>query len=214
MSKIRPIRHGMTLMEILIVTTVLSVILIPVLTIFTVITRQWNNQVSRGQAIRIANLAMEQMTKDLRNGVSFQATDGNKTCTFTMPANTDAKGNFTPVWDRNFITYASGYRVHYYLSDLTGLASTGTVLWRETNPLSSGSVGWVPDSLRSLAPGSLSGGVLTAAARGNVDHVSSLTFSAGVVSNTVQATISISYKESKTTSVYTLTRLIYLSNHN
>ena len=214
MSKTRPIRYGMSLIELLIVITVLPVVLIAVLSVFSAITQQWKTQVSRGQAIRIANIAMAQMTKELRNAVLFQAIDGTKTNTFIMPANIDANGNFTPVWNHTFIMYASGYRAHYYLSDLTGTAATGTVLWRESNPHSTGSTGWVQDSVTSLAPGSLSGGTLTASARGNVDHVTSLAFAAGAVSNTVQATLSISYQEGKITSVYTLSRLIYLSNHN
>jgi hypothetical protein len=213
-SKTGPIRYGMALFEILVVLIVLPVVLIAIFSIFNTITRQWKTQVSRGQAIRIANLAMAEMTKELRSGVSFNSVDGTRTSTFIMPANKDASGTFTLVWNTHFIAYASGYRVHYYLSDLTGTAATGTVLWRETNPLSSGSTGWVRDSVASLAPGSLSGTTLTASARGNVDNVASLTFTTGTVSDTVQATISISYKEGKITSVYTLSRLIYLSNNN
>ena len=195
--------------------TVSAVVMVALTTLLGGVTREWGTQVSRGRAVQAANLAMGKLAKELRSAVLFQAVDGTKTNTFTMPANTDASGNFIPAWNRTYLRYASGYRVHYYLSDLTGLAATGTVLWRETNPLSSGSAGWIPD-VTSLAPGSLTaGGALTASARGCVDSVTALTFTTSPAKpNTVQVSLTVSCVEGKVSTPYTLTRSIYLGNHN
>ena len=207
--------QGVTLIELLVAMTTSAVVILAITLILGSVTRQWGTQVSRGRAIQIANLAASQIAKEVRNAVFFQAVDGTKTCTFTMPANTDAQGNFIPAWNHTYLRYASGYRVHYYLSDLTGVSSSGSVLWRETNSLSTGSIGWVQDTASSLVSGSLSGGTLTPSARGSKDHITALTFSTtSAKPYTVQMSITVSYAEGKVTSNYTLTRSIYLSNHN
>jgi prepilin-type N-terminal cleavage/methylation domain-containing protein len=215
MKKRRQTTRAFTMIELMVTIAVSSVVMVALTLLLGTVTHQWSGQVSRGRAIQIANFAMSQISREARGAVLFQAVDGTKTCTFTMPANTDASGNFVPVWNRTFLRYAAGYRVHYYLSDLTGVAGSGSVLWRETNPLSSGSAGWVQDSAWSLVPGSLVGGVLTSSARGKMDNITALTFSTTITKpNTVQASITVSFQEGKTTSAYTLARTIYLGNHN
>jgi len=195
-------------MELLVAMTVSVIVLAPILAIINQVSRQWNRQVGLSRAVDVANLSLSLMDKELRSAVLYHATDGTKTCTFSLPANTDGSGHYVPAWSGGSLSFQSGVRVHYYLSDTTGTAGTGTVLWREYNPNPSGDAGWVQDASWSLLPGSNP-------AQGKLSGVSSLTFTTtGMPANTVRVTLTVADTENHQISTYSLQRDVYLSNHN
>ena len=199
--------RAVTLIELLVAISISGIVLLAVSGIFLGIQRQWAYSATRGKAVEAAEIALDQIATDIRNAIALQAVDGTKTFTFSLPANMDAQGNYVPARVGPSIQYVAGSRIHYYLSDSTGAAGTGTMLWRETNSLPSGNSGWTADSAWSLAAGSGS--------KTKYNNVSALTFTtAGLPTNVVQVSVTVQVTEGQQTYTLTLQRSVYLSNHN
>lgn len=215
-------RRGITLIEMLIAMSVLSVVLLAVLNVLNFSKSAWNNQVGRSEAISEANLAVEMMSKEIGNAVSYQTDSNNAPSIFILPANTDANGNYVPALQSGSLGYAAGTPVQFYLSDKNGTASTGTTLWRQTSStttttsgglLGTGLLGgttttttWTPDAAWSQLPGGKAG---------KFPDVTALAFrTAGLPANTVQVSVTVTIKEGGQSSRYTVTRNVYLANHN
>ncbi len=219
------IQNGVTLLELLVAMTIASVLTAAIVTIFTTINGRWGYQAARATAVQQAQLAMDRMAREIHSAISY--TPGpdtfGRTDIFTLPADTDANGNYVPSWNNGVNAYQPGTTFHYYLSDATGtFGNSGTALWREYNtpplvsPLGASQVGtatqpltgglWMADSSWSLLPGS------SAPLFGSV---SSLSFStANVPANAVRITMTVSVRQGSATSAYTLQRDVYMSNHN
>ena len=209
-------RRGVTLIEMLIAMSVVSCVLIAVLNVFNFSTRLWNNQVGNSKSMAEANLAMELICKEIGSAVSYQNDSSGNPSIFTLPANTDASGNYIPISQSGSLTYASGVPVQFYLGDKTGrIKSSGTQnvgLWRQTaqsGGLLGGLLGgliWTPDTNWSYYPG---GSNL------KYPYFSALIFTTtGMPANTVQVTLTVTTHEGGQASSYTLTRDVYLTNHN
>lgn len=208
-------RRGVTLIELLVVVSVLGLVLIPVLGIMGFATRQFGSQTGRAKTILLANQAMNAMTKEIGKAVNVQNDSSGVPSIFVMPGSTDANSNYTPVMQSGTLTYTSGVPVQFYLGNAKGKANNGSNsnnLWRQTaqsGGLLGGLLGglkWTPDSNWSLTPGT------------NVPlfpNVSSLTFTtAGMPANTVRVSLTMTDTEGSQTSSYTVSRSVYLSNHN
>lgn len=188
--------RGVSLIEVLLAATLMAIVLVPVLEVFGFITRQWATQVSRGNSVQDANLAMERMAKNIEQSIAFDVTNA-----FIMPADTDVSGNYVPRWQSGSLAYYPGTQYRFALSNKSGNATPGENkdhLWRYTRPtgglltmiLSS----WTKDSNWSLIDPTKpnSGGV--------VRNISVLTFtSVGMPTNMVRASITISTAEGTTT---------------
>ena len=217
----------MTLIELLVVLSVVATLMFATLSIFRRIVLQWNGQVSRSRALLAANLGIDKIANEMSDGVTFNAVDGPLTNTFTLPANTDAAGNYVPAWNGSTLAYAAGDRTQYYLAAADG-ASAGNILWRRYN--GSGPTGgkpkkhanqnqqgnnqdnnqtytgWTNDTAASLQPGSVTHGI--------VENVTSLILVPMPLSNTVSISLTVTAAENQKTYAYTVTRTVYLSNHN
>ena len=215
-------KRGVTLIEVLVVMSVVATLLFAVLAIFRRIVLQWSGQVSRSRALIEANLGMDQIADDMSDGVTFNLVDGLLTNTFTLPANTDAAGNYIPVWVGPMLAYAAGDRVQYYLAAADGV-SAGNILWRRYNgngptggktkkngkPKHGGGqtyAGWTNDVGFSMLPGS--------STHGCVENVTSLVFFPNYTNNTVFISMTVQGTENQSTYSFTLTRWVYLQNHN
>ncbi len=203
--------RGVTLIELLIAATVSALVLIAVLGIFNFSTRQLGAQTSRAKAILIANQAMDAMTKDIRNSISVQADANGVLSVYTLPGNTDAAGNYVPVWQNGSLVYTPGLQIHYRLSNWKGNAPSGTSLWREywqTGGLLGLGSSWTLDNAWTLLPGG-------SPAMPKFQNVSALAFSnAGLPANMVRISLTMAIQEGQQTSNYTVSRSVYLSNHN
>ncbi len=121
-----------------------------------------------------------------------------------MPGNTDTGGNYVPVQQSGKLTYTSGVLVQFYIGNPNGKNVLGNHnLWRQTlAPDLKGT----PDNAWSLTPGT------------NVPlfpHVTALTFTTtGMPANTVRVSLTMTDTEGGQTSTETVTRSVYLSNHN
>jgi len=206
-------RKGVTLIELLVVLSVLGLVLIPVLGILNFSMRQFGSQTGRAKTILLANQAMNAMTKEISKAVTTQNDSSGIPSIFVMPGNTDAGGNYVPVMQSGTLTYTSGVPVQFYLGNPHGkLVSGNHNLWRQTaqsGGLLNGLLGgltWIPDKAWSLVPGT---GVPL------FPQVTSLTFSTtGMPANTVRVSLTMTDAEGDQTSNYTVTRNVYLSNHN
>lgn len=209
-------RRGVTLIEMLIAMSVVSVVLIAVLNVFNSSQRLWNNQVSRSRAILEANDAMEAMCKEIGNAVNAQNDLNGTPSIFVMPANKDAGGNYVPASSGGTVAYGSGVPIQFFLADKNGTVKVGIgankYLWRQTaqsGGLLGGLLGgltWTQDTAWSTRPG---GAIL------KYPGVMNLTFTtAGLPANTVQVSLTVKSDEGRQSSDYTVTRIVYLSHHN
>ena len=214
--------RGVTLIELLVVMSVVATLLFAVLTIFRRIVSQWGGQVSRSRAVLAANLGIDEIVDDMSDGVTFNLVDGPLYNTFTLPNNTDAAGNYIPVWSGSNLTYAAGDHVQYYLAGTDG-ASAGNILWRRYNgsgptggkpkkhgkPKKGGAqtyAGWTDDAGFSMQPGSATHGV--------VENVTNLNFIPNYLNNTVFISLKVTGMENQNPYSFTITRTVYLQNHN
>lgn len=209
-------RRGVTLIELLVVVSVLGIVLIPILGIFGFATRQFGSQTGRAKTIMLANQAMNAMAKDIHNCISVQADANGNPTNFTLAGNTDASGNYVPISQNGTLTYQPLMGIRFRLSNANDTAASGTTLWREHwehngNPnLLSGLFGsggsWVGDTSWSQQPGGT---------RTNFANTTALTFiTAGMPANTVRVSLTMTDAEGSQTSSYTVSRSVYLSNHN
>ncbi len=197
-------KRGVTLIELLVVMSVVATLIAAVLMIFQRITLQWNGQVSRSRAIMQANLGIDRMANEMGKAVVFNIFDSSKFNTFALPANTDAAGNYVPVWNAGTLQYNAGGRVQYYLAAADG-SSAGNILWRRYNPNPNGNAGWVSDTKWSL--------VSPISTQGRVENVTSLMF-IPLSTTTVFISLKVAAKENQTSTTFAVTRTVYLSNHN
>ena len=209
-------RRGVTLIELLVTMSVSGLVLIAVLGIFGFSTRQLGTQTGRGETMLTANQAMNAMCKEIGQAVSL-GYDQNGDLYFLMPATTDAQGNAQPTLLGGLLGYStSATAVKFYPSDNTGTTqgsntSTGqtglTALWRATTTKLNGNPKWRSDATWSQMPNSV--------AMPKYPDVTSLTFVPwGNPQNAVHVTLTIADKEGSQTSSYTVSRFVYLSNHN
>ncbi len=199
--------RGVTLIELMVSIGLTGLVLIAVSGILMGIQRQWVFSSTRAKAVETGEIALDQMASDVRNGITFLAVDGAKTNTFSLPNTVDSSGNYIPARVGTLLQYVAGSRIRYYLSDSTGTAGTGTMLWRQTNSAPTGDAGWTADSAWSLAAGSGS--------KTKYNNISALTFTtSGMPANVVLISVTVQVTEG--TQVYTLSlqRSVYLSNHN
>ena len=194
--------NGLTLIELLITLTVGSMVLCSIVSIFTTITRQWNAQVSRSVATQNANLAMDVMVKEIRQSLQYKDRADGSQDYFELPADKDAQGNYTRVLSAGNFVYRGGTKFIFYLSNRTGsMTASGNVLWRAQRP--SGPT-FTPDSKWSLLPGS---------SVGRFENVSNLSFTK-IGNDAVRVRLTVTAKEGKKTSSYSVQRHVYLANHN
>lgn len=210
--------RGVTLIELLVAMSVSGLVLIAVLGIFGFSTRQFGAQTGRAETMLTANQAMNAMCKEIGQAVSY-GYDKNGDLYFLMPANTDAQGNAQPgllggLLGLGYSTSATA--VKFYPSNDTGStqgsnSSTGqtgiTALWRATTTKPNGNPKWQADTAWSQLP--------NATATPKYSDVTALTFSTtGLPANTIRVTLTLADKEGSQTSSYTVSRSVYLSNHN
>ena len=206
-QRVKRSERGVTLIELMVTVGITAAVLIAVSGIFLGIQKQWAFSSARGKAVETAEAALDQIALDVNRAIGYHPTDGAKTSTFTLPANTDAQGNYVPARAGGRLQYVPGSRIRYYLSDATGTATAGTTLWRETNSLPSGNSGWQSDSAWSLVAGTGS--------KAKYNNVTAIAFStAGQPSNVVQISVTVQAAQPGQTINVSLQRSVYLTNHN
>ena len=215
--------RGVTLIEMLIAMSVVSCVLLAVVNVMTSSQRLFNSQVGNAKSLLGANRAMDAMCAEIGNAVSSANDSNGNPSIFIMPLGTDSSGNYVPNASG---AYDPGTAVQFYLSDGTGKtnnghtkAGVGIDLWRTTGvtTTSGGLLGgllggggttttWTTDTKWGYEPG---GTIM------KYQNISALTFTTtGMPANTVQVSLTVYDKEGGQTSPYTLTRDVYLSNHN
>ena len=200
-------QRGVTLIELMVAVTLSGIVLLAVSGIFVGIQKQWAYSVTRGKAVEAAQMVLDQIATDVHGAISVQAVDGARADTFVLPANTDGQGTYVPARIGAMVQYAPGLRAHYYLSDTSGIATGGAMLWRETNSQLAGDSGWTPDSGWSLTAG--------IGSKPKYNYVTALTFTAaGQPANTVLVTVSVQVSENQQSYSLTLQRSVFLANHN
>ncbi len=197
-------RRGVTLIEMLVAMSVLGLVLIPILGILNFSTHQFGSQTGRAKTILLANQAMNAMCSEIGQATST-GTDTYGRLYFVMPNTGSAQTGFIPTLLNGVLSYSSGNYVQFYLSNQNGQASSGQFLWRQTlAPDMKGT----PDTVWSL----LRGG---ASAPPRFPSVTALSFTTtGMPANTVRVSLTMADKEGGQTSSYTVSRSVYLSNHN
>jgi prepilin-type N-terminal cleavage/methylation domain-containing protein len=203
-------RRGVTLIELLVAMSVSGLVLIGVLGIFGFSTRQLGTQTGRAQTQVLGNQAMNAICKEIGQAISVGNDPSGNPTEFIMPSVNPGTGGLLGALVGGVLNYTPGSQTRFYLSDTSGSVQGGTCLWRSTaTNVAGNSLGlFTPDSVWSLLPGG-------SPALPKFPNVTALTFSTtGMPSNTVKVTLTMADKEGSQTSSYTVSRIVYLSNHN
>jgi len=142
---------GFTLAEVMISVGLVGLVTGAVLLVFWNGIALWQRHEAESTAHLNSTQAVRRIVADARDGVQAKvynrASGLWKALELVLPADTDADGNYVPVWDGKKLTYREGQRLLFYLSDATGAYDAGgDILWRATVP------GPGPPSTTNLAP--------------------------------------------------------------
>jgi len=113
-------RAGMTLLEVMISTGLLTIVLVGTLTLLTTMMQLWAKGVSGTSANSISSLAARKLVLEIEEGNSASIDNGRLTVVF--PYLNPSTGDY----DRA----QAGITATYYLSGETGNESTGANLWK------------------------------------------------------------------------------------
>jgi hypothetical protein len=96
----------------------------------------WDRHQAESAALRNSTEAVRRIMADARDAArcAVWARSGlSDALEVILPADTDADGNYVPVWDHKKLIYREGKRLIFYLSDATGGYNVGgQILWRGT----------------------------------------------------------------------------------
>jgi hypothetical protein len=192
-------RAGVALIEVLLVGT-LSAMLIGAICQMYLTGQKLTKRVQAEATVwQVANLGMERIAAITAQGVSAQV-EAVDQLRVILPLDKGAGGNYEPRLVTGDLTYRDGESVRFYRAN-SGGTQTGNILWLSRKPVSGS---WTPDAEWSLTPGTT---------QGRVQPVTSLAFTA-VADNAVTATITVTQSYGLKSATVTLTRTIYLRNHN
>jgi type II secretory pathway component PulJ len=125
----------MTLLELLIAASVLVVVLASLCQIYFLVSKEWQNQGSKQDAMEAVSRACSELSRYVSQAVEvipqdrYSSGDALLVC---LPAET-LPNTYVPVWDSDTYRYRPGTWVAFYLSDLTGdYQSQGDILWAGT----------------------------------------------------------------------------------
>lgn len=201
-------KHGFTLVEVLITSTVLSLVLTSICGIYFAVSKEWERQDGRGTALGATSMACSRLSDYISQSVGAVVVTRFSTgdaLAVNMPANTAYGGTYVPTWSGGKVQYQSGNWLIFYLSDATGNYNrAGTILWAATMTWSGFPGSVTPDSSWSL---------YYDLGKGKITPITSLQF---VLTNDslprVTITAASSYKTGTTQSQVTLTRTVCLQN--
>lgn len=115
-------RRGISVLELVIASTILCLVLVTTLAIFTTMARSWTKGSSGTNANMYASIAMRKLVLDMEEGKSAVASTDGSRLTVTFPYRASSTSDYTRDRDGQVVTY--------YLSGETGLESSGTYLWK------------------------------------------------------------------------------------
>ena len=193
-------RAGTTLVEVLIASAVVALVVGALCEMYLTGQRLTKRVHAEGTAWQMATLGMERMATIIEQAVRFEVKDGGTGLKVVMPRLTDSEGNYVPKAEKDKLKYEDGEEDKFYLANSGGL-SAGDILWLRRKPRGGDDL---PDSEWSLTPGTT---------MGRVQPVSSLTF-VKVNDRAVTATIAVTEAYGGKSASASLTRTIYLRNHN
>ena len=109
----RPATRGFTLIEMVIASAAMAVMLIGICEILQLAVRRWDIQTSYSVSVGTVDTALERVQADARFATTFSTSSvaGNPIYIFTLPANTDAAGNYVPQRVSGALQYVAGPKV-------------------------------------------------------------------------------------------------------
>ncbi len=200
--------RGFTLVEVLITSTVLSLVLTSLCGIYLAVGKEWERQDGRGTALGATSMACSKLSDYICQSVGAVVINRLGTgdaLAVNLPANTAYGGLYVPTWSAGKVQYQSGTWIIFYLSDSTGNYSrSGNILWAATMTWANFPNSVVPDTAWSLYYDQ---------PKGRVSPITSLQFAVTTDSlPRVTITATSVYKIGATQSQVRLTRTVCLQN--
>ncbi|MCE5199396.1 MAG: prepilin-type N-terminal cleavage/methylation domain-containing protein [Armatimonadota bacterium] len=199
---------GFTLVELLVASTVMTIVLTSVCGVYFTVARGWERQQGEADALGATSRACARLNDYISQAVSatvltrFRAND---TLAVNLPADTANGGIYVPTWNGSTFTCRSGNWIVFYLSDTSGSYSRqGDILWAAT-------MSWT-NFPSSVVPGQ-SWSLERAGGPGRITPLSTLQFQ--LTSDTkpkVTVAVSSSYKLNGTYKSLSLTTAVCLRN--
>lgn len=199
---------GFTLVEVLITSTVLSLVLTSLCGIYLAVSKEWERQNGRGTALGATSMACSKMSDYISQSVGAVVVNRFSTgdaLAINLPANTAYSGLYVPTWSCGKVQYQSGIWIVFYLSDSTGNYSrSGNILWAATMTWANFPNSVIPDPIWSLYYDQT---------KGRISPVTSLQFTTTTDSlPKVTMVVTSAYKIGTTQSQVQLTRTVCLQN--
>ncbi|MGI6294833.1 MAG: PulJ/GspJ family protein [Armatimonadota bacterium] len=146
-------KNGFTLVEVLVVSTVLALLLTSLCGIYLSVAGEWERQGGQGTALVATSMActrLSEIMSQATGAVVLQRFEPGDAIAVNLPADR-AGGIYVPVWNSGKVQYQSGNWVVFYLSDSTGNYNrTGDILWSASMNWGMYPRGIVPDAGWSL----------------------------------------------------------------
>jgi prepilin-type N-terminal cleavage/methylation domain-containing protein len=127
---------GFTLVELVIAVALVALVTSALLLVFWSGITLWDRHQAESAALWNSTEAVRRIMADAGDAArcAVWARSGlSDALEVILPADTDADGNYVPVWDHKKLIYREGKRLIFYLSDATGAYNaSGQILWRGT----------------------------------------------------------------------------------
>lgn len=126
---------GVTLAELLVVTSVLSILLTSLCGIYLAMISQWQRQQGQGDSLVATSRTFTAVSSELSQAITVDCLNhqgAHGTIVYTLPLDKDATNTYyVPKWVNGTLQYRPGQQKVFYLSDSTGqFDHTGNILWR------------------------------------------------------------------------------------
>lgn len=200
-------KSGFTLVELLIASTVLTLILTSLCGIYFSVAKEWERQDGRGTALAATSMACTRLSDYISQSVGavvVNRLDTGDALAVNLPADS-AYGTYVPTWSGGKVQYQGGGWIIFYLSDSTGNYNrAGSILWAATMNWGSFPGSVTPDATWSLYYDQ---------PKGRIAPISSIQFT--LVNDSlarVTVTATSTYKTGTTQSQVRLVRTVCLQN--
>lgn len=199
----------MTLVEVLIVSAIMSVLFASLCEIYFSVADNSQRQRGEGEALVACSQACSRLNDYLSNAVTatvITRLSSGDTIAVCLPMDSAYTGLYVPAWTGGKLQYRNGNWLVFYLSDTSGNYSrNGTILWAATMTWAGYPGSVVPDSSWSLYYGQ---------ARGRIAPLKSLSFSltSGTGGTRVTMSAVAAYKAGRSEKQFRLTRTVFLRN--
>ncbi len=128
-------RAGLTVAELLVVTSILGLLLSSLCGIYIAMVNEWQRQQGQGDSLVALSRALEAVSADVSQAITADCVNHygpQRAIVYTLPLDRDPTNEYyVPAWVGGSLQYRPGEQKAFYLSDTSGAWNQpGQILWR------------------------------------------------------------------------------------